>query len=161
MIPSYSPPTRPGLGILSMAGTKSRLWLVSYLPVPVRATLCGLPGASSVNIRSPVRVPVRVGVNDTFTSQLAPAATVPPLTHGVSFLVSFTATSAKSPEVAIVLMLSAPVALIVRTTFFAAPVATTATLPHFSDVGASETCGLPPPPRHAQVNDPTWVLQSN
>src|ERR1035438_2142996 len=139
----------------------SRLASVVYLPVPDRATLCGLPGALSVNCSDPVRAPFWVGVKVTFTSQVAPAATVPPLTQGVTFLVFTTVASAKSPLVAMVVRLSAALPVLVRMTFFAAPLAPTTILPHFSAVGASETCGPPPPPQPAKVNDPTWVLQSN
>src|SRR5450755_3073647 len=139
----------------------SRLASLVYLPVPDRATLCGLPGALSVNCSEPVRVPVWVGVKVTFTSQVAPAATVPPLTHGVTFLVFLTVASAKSPVVAIVVMFSAALPVLVRITAFAALLVPTRILPHFSDVGASETCGPPPPPQPAKLNDPTWVLQSN
>jgi CRISPR-associated Cas5-like protein len=48
------------------------------LPVPDRATVCGLVGALSVNVRLPVRVPRAVGVKVTFTMQFFPAASVLP-----------------------------------------------------------------------------------
>ena len=47
-------------------------------PVPARLTTCGLCGALSVNDTVPVRTPTAVGVNVTFTVQLAPAASVAP-----------------------------------------------------------------------------------
>ena len=93
---------------------------VVYLPVPDRATLCGLPGALSVNSSEPVRTPASVGVKVTFTSQEAPAATVPPATQGVTFFVSLTVAKAKSPLVAMLLMFSVPVPLLVSVTAFAA-----------------------------------------
>ena len=58
------------------------------VPVPVRETVCGLPGALSVIERLAVRVLMPLGVNVTFIVQLAPAATELP-----QLLVS-----AKSPE---------------------------------------------------------------
>lgn len=51
----------------------------SMMPVPVRATSCGLLTAASVYVRSPVRVPVSLGVNTTPTVQVQPAATCVPL----------------------------------------------------------------------------------
>ena len=47
-------------------------------PTPVKATVCGLPGALSVNDKRPVRVPFLVGVKVTLTAQFAPAGTVDP-----------------------------------------------------------------------------------
>lgn len=69
----------------------SRLNSAVYLPVPDRATLCGLPGALSVNCSEPVRVTVWVGVKVTFASQVDPAAIVPQLTQRITFLVCLTA----------------------------------------------------------------------
>ena len=47
-------------------------------PVPVSATVCGLPAAPSTSESVPVRAPVAVGVKLTATAQLAPAASVVP-----------------------------------------------------------------------------------
>ena len=47
-------------------------------PVPERATVCGLPGALSLNDNVPLRAPFFVGVKVTLTAQFAPAATVAP-----------------------------------------------------------------------------------
>jgi hypothetical protein len=47
-------------------------------PVPVRATVCGLPGALSATASDAVRVPAEVGLKDTLMVQLAPAAKVVP-----------------------------------------------------------------------------------
>lgn len=54
-----------------MSGCYLALW-----PVPVRATVCGLPPPPSEIETSAVRVPVAVGVNVTVMLQLAPAATL-------------------------------------------------------------------------------------
>src|SRR5271157_1454017 len=48
------------------------------VPVPERATVCGLPEAVSVMVRVPFRVPDAVGVKVTLMAQLAPAATLAP-----------------------------------------------------------------------------------
>lgn len=50
----------------------------SYLPVPVKLTLCGLFSALSVNVNVPEAAPVAVGLNVTPTEQLAPAAMLDP-----------------------------------------------------------------------------------
>jgi hypothetical protein len=49
------------------------------VPVPLKATLCGLPAALSVTFTVDVRLPVWVGVNTTLIVQLALAASVGPL----------------------------------------------------------------------------------
>jgi hypothetical protein len=46
------------------------------LPVPVRATECGLPFALSVTVTLAVRVPIAIGENVTAILQLKPAARV-------------------------------------------------------------------------------------
>src|SRR5438874_11997464 len=47
-------------------------------PVPESDAVCGLLAAESVSVSVPVRVPAAVGVNVTFTVQLAPAAKLAP-----------------------------------------------------------------------------------
>jgi len=51
---------------------------VKSWPVPLSATLCGLPGPSSEMLRVPVRVPPAAGLKVTEMVQLAPALTVLP-----------------------------------------------------------------------------------
>jgi hypothetical protein len=46
------------------------------VPVPVRATVCGLPAALSATAREALRAPVAEGVKVTLMVQLAPAANV-------------------------------------------------------------------------------------
>ena len=46
------------------------------MPVPLRGTLCGEPGALSVTSTAAERAPVAVGLKVTPTLQLAPAARV-------------------------------------------------------------------------------------
>ena len=50
----------------------------SCVPVPVKATVCGLFGASSLKVNIPVRTPITVGVKVTLTVQLSPTASVVP-----------------------------------------------------------------------------------
>src|ERR1700719_1841314 len=45
------------------------------VPWPLSARVCGLPGAVSVTVRIPVRLPRAVGVKVTLTVQLVPGAT--------------------------------------------------------------------------------------
>ena len=71
------------------------------VPVPVRLTACGLPEAVSVIVSVPLRAPVAVGVKVTSIAQLLPAATDP-----LQLLVS-----AKSPVVAMLVMLKGAVPL--------------------------------------------------
>ena len=46
-------------------------------PVPVSATVCGEPGAVSLNLRVAVKVPAAVGLKVNVVRQEAPAASVP------------------------------------------------------------------------------------
>ena len=51
---------------------------LELVPVPLRLTVCGLPGAESVKVRVPVAAPVAEGVKVMPTLQLAPAARLVP-----------------------------------------------------------------------------------
>lgn len=109
----------------------------SYLPVPVKGTVCGLFGALSVMVTLPVRTPVAVGVKVTLIWQNLPAARLAP--QGLALVAR-----AKSPEMAMLLMVSVPVPLLVSFTVLAGLVVPTANLPNFSEVGVKVTA--PPPP---------------
>ena len=61
---------------LRLAGEK--LIPGAVVPVPVRATVCGLPVALSVTVIAPVRAPAAVGVKITEMLQVAAAATDAP-----------------------------------------------------------------------------------
>ena len=50
----------------------------AVVPVPVRATVCGLPAALSVTVMAPVRDPPAVGLKITEIVQVADAATDAP-----------------------------------------------------------------------------------
>ena len=111
------------------------------MPVPDRLTVCGLPGALSVNDSVPVRSPFCVGVKLTFTMQLLPAASVLP-----HFSFDVNENSAKSPVVAMLVMLSVAVPVLVTVTFFLpAAVVPTRILPHVREVGVRLTTGPPLP----------------
>ena len=58
--------------------------------MPVRLTVCGLVAAASVIVKSPVRVPIWLGVNTTLTTQFAAGARLVPLHPSLERL--------KSPE---------------------------------------------------------------
>ena len=76
------------------------------VPVPVRETICGLPGASSVMVIAPVLVPRAVGAKVTLIVQLAPAATEPAQVF----------VWAKSPLLVIPVMLSRAAPVLVNVT---------------------------------------------
>src|SRR5271155_4291708 len=61
-----------------LAGARVTAGAVAAAPVPVKATDCGLPLASSAMDTEAVRVPVAVGLNVTLMLQLAAAARVAP-----------------------------------------------------------------------------------
>jgi hypothetical protein len=49
-----------------------------HLPVPLRLTVCGLPGSLSLMTRVADRAPAALGLNAKLVVQLPPPATVPP-----------------------------------------------------------------------------------
>ena len=102
--------------------------------MPDSATVCGLLGELSVNVRVPVRAPTWVGVKVTSMVQLLPAASVLPQ----GFVLAI---RPKSPLVVMLLMFSVEVPVLVRVTTFLAAVAPTTTLPHFSEAGVTVTVG--------------------
>jgi len=75
-------------------------------PSPLKATVCGLPGASSATVRVPLRFSGTVGVNVTLTVQETPAATESPQVF----------VWAKSPLALMLLMVSGALPLLVRVT---------------------------------------------
>ena len=107
-------------------------------PVPVNATVCGLPLALSLIDRVPVRVPAAVGVNATASEHVPPAATELP-----QELVN------TKSELAVVPPLVMPAALIVRAadpvfdkvTVCAELVVCTVCAPKVNDGGVNDTTG--------------------
>src|SRR5205823_8957285 len=67
-----------GEHIVTEGFTVERLHALAEALVPVSETTCGLLGSESVKVNVPLRVPAAVGVNVTFTVQLAPAAILAP-----------------------------------------------------------------------------------
>jgi hypothetical protein len=54
------------------------VFLLVVVPVPLRGTVCGLPGALSVTDRAPVALPAALGVKETVIAQFAPDARLEP-----------------------------------------------------------------------------------
>jgi hypothetical protein len=78
------------------------------VPVPDKPIVCGLPVALSVNIRLPERLPVAVGVNVTFITQVPSAATGALVLHVVPVVAT-----AKSPVAAMAVKVKAAVPVLV------------------------------------------------
>src|ERR1035438_599561 len=109
-------------------------------PVPLRLTVCGLVGALSVNVSVPACAPVAVGEKVTPTLHVAPAATLAP--HVLLAM-------AKSPLVAILVIVRAVFSLLVRVTNFAALILPSRTAPKPKLLAESVTGWTPVPPRLA------------
>ena len=116
------------------------------VPVPVRETDCGEPAALSIATKVPRLVPTAVGVNITETVQLARAARLEPQVF----------VWAKSPEVAIELIVSAAVPVLVSVTVWAALVVPSVCEAKVRLVGESVTAGAlaAPVPVSDTVCDP-------
>jgi hypothetical protein len=100
------------------------------VPVPVSVTVCGLPVALSVNVIVPVRVPVAVGLNDIWN--VHGAASNAMLGHCASVA------PAKSPEVTMLVNVTAVLPVLFTVTVCVALVVPTAWLPNVNDVGEIE-----------------------
>jgi hypothetical protein len=111
-----------------------------FVPVPVSATVWGLPVALSVIVKVPVRIPVAVGVNVTLIVQFAPAASG--VAGGViGQAVVPVLVSAKSPDAAMEMIVRGPVPVFVSVTVCAALVVFSSWLLKVRVVGASVTAG--------------------
>jgi hypothetical protein len=96
-------------------------------PVPLNATVCGLPVALSAMFSVAVRAPFAPGVNTTPIVQLAPAASVPVALHPAPDVGSGTAKSpAFVPVIVNPLKLTAAVPAFLTVTFSGALVVPTA-----------------------------------
>jgi len=119
------------------------------VPVPVSETVWGLPGALSVSVRLPERLPAAVGVNVTFMTQLPLAAT------GVLVLqVVPLAATAKSPVTAMLVKLKGAAPVLFTVTVLGALVVPSGWFPKGRFVGDSETAGVVPVP----VSETVWGL---
>jgi hypothetical protein len=134
----------------------------SYLPVPVRFEVCGLPTALSFTWSAPERKPVCVGLNTTLMVQLPLPARVEP--HVV-------AETAKSPVVDGEMPVKEDVPLFFSVNVLATLVPPTAVLAKFALAGVNVACGVPVPVKEtlcglfgalsvmvtAPVRVPSWV----
>jgi hypothetical protein len=123
---------------LRLVGLKLTAGAGALVPLPLRATVCGLPEALSVIDTLALRVPVAVGVKVTLIVQFDPAASVlDPLGHVL--------VCAKSPLLVpvkpMLLMVKAALPLLVNVTVWAALVVLTCWLPKLKLVGLNVTAG--------------------
>jgi len=95
-------------------GDKETPGPVAAVPVPVTATVWGLPGASSVKVSEPVLAPAAVGVKITLIVQVAPTASEPPQ------LLAGVVVAAKSPPAATLVTFSVAIPEFVSVTVCAA-----------------------------------------
>ena len=108
------------------------------MPLPLSATVCGDPGASSLTETLALRDPVALGLKLTEIEQLAPGARV----EGESGQVFVCAKSpAFAPVTPIELIVSAPVPVFVRVTFWPELVVPTCCWPKPRLVGEKPTAG--------------------
>jgi hypothetical protein len=116
-------------------------------PVPLNATVCGLPVALSAMFNVAVRVPAACGVNSTLIVQLAPAANVPVALHPAPDEGSGTAkSSAPGPLVVNPAKLTAAVLVFITVTLCAALVVLTACEPNVKLSGVTvAVSGVPVP----------------
>ncbi len=110
--------------------------VAATMPVPVSGTICGLPGALSAIVTSPVSAPSCVGLKTTLMMHVFPAASVLP--QGL-VLVS----RANSPLGAMLAMFSVEPPVFLSVTFFAELVVFSTTLPNARDAGVKVTAGPP------------------
>jgi len=118
-----------------------------FTPVPLSATLCGLPVALSAMFNVAVRVPVAPGVNNTLIVQLAPAASVP---VGLQTAPEDGAGTAKSPAFVPLIVkpvkLTVVVPVFVTVTLSAALVVLTVCDSNVRLLGVNVTVAAPPVP---------------
>jgi hypothetical protein len=117
---------RPIVGLAGVTAIEA-----SVFPLPLRATVCGLPEALSVMVNVPLRVPFAVGVKRMVTTQFAAAASVAP-----QVLVW-----AKSPVIEILLIVRVAVPEFVTVTVCALLVVPTTSVPKLTVVTDRFTAG--------------------
>ncbi|HEY1580288.1 MAG TPA: hypothetical protein VGF82_24755 [Terracidiphilus sp.] len=116
------------------AGLAEALPDVELVPVPVRATACGLPVAESVKLSVAVRDPAAVGLNTTEAEQLPDAARLV-----VQVLLAMLKSAALVPEIATELIVIDELVPFVSVTDFPALAVPTFTLPNERLVGLAVT----------------------
>jgi hypothetical protein len=113
-------------------------------PVPLNATICGLPVALSAIFNVPVRPPAACGVNTTWIMQLAPAANVPVALHPALDDGSGTAKSpASSPLTVNPVKFTGPVLVFVTVTLNGALDVVSACVPNAKLLGVTVTVAVP------------------
>src|ERR1700722_3784119 len=125
-----------------------RLMVAELVPVPVRATVCGLLPALSEMFRVAVRVPVPVGVKVMPMVQESPAGTLDPQSFDCPKSERFV------PLPKILLMVKAVLRVLVSVTFCVALVVPTACEPNVRLVGDTVTV-----PHDGRVNVEMRVCQ--
>lgn len=116
-------------------------------PVPLNATVCGLPVALSAMFSVAVRAPFALGVKTTPIVQLPPAANVPVELHPELVFGSGTPKSpAFAPLTVKPLKFTAPVLLFVTVTLSGALVVVNAWDPNVKLLGVTVTVAAPPVP---------------
>ena len=111
---------------------------VPGVPVPVNVTVCGLPVALSVNVIAPVRVPVAVGLNVIENTHGSPSTGM--------FVHCASVAPAKSPDVTMLVNVTAVPPVFDTVTFCPALVVPTAWLPNVNDVGVIPIAPATPVP---------------
>ena len=132
--------TQWGTGKLWTKQAKRRLVgeSATSVPVPLRETVCGLPGALSVTDSVPLRFPICLGLKATLTVQLAPAANELPQVWVCA------KSPALVPVIAIPLIVKVVVPTLVSVTVFAGLDVPRTTAPRFRLV--SESLAVVPTP---------------
>src|SRR5271167_1081524 len=121
-------------------------------PVPLNATVCGLPVALSAMFNVAVRAPFAPGVNSTLIVQLAPAASVPVALHIPPELGSGTEkSSASSPPIVNPLKLTVAVLVFFTVTLSGALVVVSACEPNARLLGVTVTVAVPGVPVPVKV----------
>lgn len=121
------------LGNVKLVGEKL---VIGITALPDSVTVCGLPTALSVMVKTPVAEPVVVGTNVTLKMQLAPTATDIPVTQ-VVLLLRANSALVVTPEI-----VRAALPVFVRVTAWAEPL--TPWLPNARTAGEMLTAGVSP-----------------
>ena len=113
-------------------------------PVPLNATICGLPVALSAIFNVAIRAPFACGVNNTLIVQLAPAANVPVGLHPELVFGSGTAKSpAFAPLTVKPVKFTGPVLVFITVTLSGALVVVSACDPNAKLLGVTVTVAVP------------------
>jgi hypothetical protein len=130
---------------------------VEAIPVPERATVCGLPGALSVILTEAVRLPVTKGLKVTLAVQSAPGASelLHPLLRRKS--------AASGPVTLTLAIVKVALPVLVSVTLWEALAVPTACLPNVRPAALVATPGVAigvtdPPPPPQEVNEMEKIM---